>query len=59
MVLTYIAAVVEAREAKIKNARTWEDLEDKAMIRKGEEGGSLYRESHLIEGMGIRTGLFR
>ena len=26
----------EAREAKIKGARTWEDLEDKAMIREGD-----------------------
>ena len=26
----------EAREAKIKGARTWEDLEDKVTIRKGE-----------------------
>ncbi len=26
----------EAREEKIKGARTWEDLEDKAMIKKGE-----------------------
>ncbi len=26
----------EVRKAKINGARTWEDLDDKAMIRKGE-----------------------
>ena len=46
----------EVRKAKINGGRIWEDLDDKAMIKKGEEYGSFLWEGDLIEGLGISTG---